>query len=181
MFLFIGRLSPEKGGEVAARAARVAGVPIAFCGDGECRDAVSRANPDALMLGWLQEEELRSWMRRARCVLFPSLWYECYPLVVVDALRLGLPVVVSKECVAASSITAGVNGLHAPAGDVQAWADAISLLRSDDLVRAMSEAAFEAGDKLLCERDYTSRLIEIYEKALSRKHATTPSLGSIAS
>ncbi len=171
-FLFIGRLSPEKGAEVAARAAKLAGVPIAFCGDGECEDAVRKANPDALMLGWLDPGELGSWMRKARCLVFPSLWYECYPLVVADALRVGLPVIVSKSSVAASSISHGVDGLHCGGGDVAAWAEAMTQLKSNELVRSMSQASFEAGGRLRGYDEYTSSLIEIYENVLAREHET---------
>jgi glycosyltransferase involved in cell wall biosynthesis len=170
-FLFIGRLSPEKGAEVAARAARLAGVPIAFCGDGECEDAVRQANPDALMLGWLDADELRRWMGKARGLVFPSLWYECYPLVVADALRVGLPVIVSKSSVAASSISDGVDGLHCAGGDVTAWAEAMARLKTDDLVRDLSTAAFEAGGRLRGYDEYTSSLIDIYEEVLAREPA----------
>lgn len=171
--LFIGRLSPEKGAEVAARAARLAGVRIAFAGDGECSEAVAQANPDALMLGWLGEDALRHWMLQARCLVFPSLWYECYPLVVADALRIGLPVVVSTSTVAASSIEDGVSGLHRAAGDVEGWADAMTRLRSDELVRTLGEGAFRAGTALLSEDEYTSRLIGIYEECLARKQVAS--------
>jgi glycosyltransferase involved in cell wall biosynthesis len=170
MFLFIGRMSPEKGAEVAALAARKAGVPIAFCGAGQCRDAVRRANPDALMLGWLGEEELNKWIRKARCVLFPSLWYECYPLVVADALALGLPIVVSNSCVATALVEDGVNGLHAEPGNVDDWAEAMTRLRSDALVQTLGEAAFKSGRQLLSQDQYTTRLIRIYEDVIQKKH-----------
>jgi glycosyltransferase involved in cell wall biosynthesis len=170
IFLFIGRLSPEKGAEVATRAAKKAGVRIAFCGDGQCRDAVGQANPDALMLGWIKEEEVKKWLRKARCVVFPSLWYECYPLVVADALALGLPIIISNTCVATSLIGDGVNGLHAESGNVDAWAEAMSRLRSDQLVQKLGEAAFRTGQQLLTQDQYTTRLIRIYEEVIERKH-----------
>ena len=172
--LFIGRLSPEKGAEVAARAARLAGVPIAFCGDGECEEAVRQANPDALMLGWLAPDELSGWMRRARGLVFPSLWYECYPLVVADALRIGLPVIVSTSSVATSSIADGVDGLHCLGGDVDAWADAMRQFKSDELVRSLSQAAFDSGGLLLGYDEYTSSLIRIYEDVLARQNEGHP-------
>lgn len=174
MFLFIGRLSPEKGAEVAARAAKIAGVPIAFCGDGEQREAVLRANPDAQMLGWLGADELSVRMRAARCLVFPSLWYECYPLVVADALRAGLPVLVSDSSLAASSVPDHVAGRHVRAGDVQAWAEAMESLRSDDLARSYSAAAFRAGQQLLDSDQYLARLIDIYANVLSAKQKQAP-------
>jgi glycosyltransferase involved in cell wall biosynthesis len=181
LFLFIGRLSPEKGPEIAAAAARQAGVQIAFCGDGRSRDAVARANPDAQMLGWLPKEALGPWMKRARALVFPSLWYEGYPLVVADSLRAGLPVIVSKSSMAAASIVHGVDGLHVAPGDVGAWAQAMTRLQSDDLARRFSEAAFRAGAQLLDQDAYTERLLEIYEKALVRKHAPRPHSRSVVS
>lgn len=168
LFLFIGRMSPEKGAEVAAMAARLAGVAIAFCGDGRSKDIVRRVNPDAQLRGWLPKEELGHWMGKARALVFPSLWYEGYPLVVADALRAGLPVIVSDSCMAASSITDGVDGLHVPAGNVVAWADAMTRFKSDNFARALGSGAFSTGATLLGYDDYISRLLSIYGQALER-------------
>jgi glycosyltransferase involved in cell wall biosynthesis len=178
-FLFIGRLSPEKGAAVAARAAKIAGVPIALCGDGDQRETVLRANPDAQMPGWLSEDELRDWMSRARCLVFPSLWYECYPLVVADALRAGLPVLVADTSLAASLVENGVAGRHVPAGDVRAWAGAMAACESDELVRNYSEAAFRAGQSLIDDDTYVSRLVDIYADALSRKQTESTASGKL--
>ena len=168
-FLFVGRLSPEKGAVVAAMAAARAQVPIAFCGDGEERAAVLRANPDAQMLGWLPQDQLGEWMHKARCLVFPSLWYETYGLVVADALRVGLPVLVARSSVAASLLEDGISG-DLIAGDVQSWADAMCRLKSDVLTRRYSDAAFRRGHGLPDQSDYTTRLIDIYASAIARKH-----------
>ena len=179
LYLYIGRLSAEKGAEVAARAARLAGAKIAFCGEGECRAAIEQANPDALMLGWLDPAELERWVRRARCLVFPSLWYECYPLVVADALRAGLPVMVSRSSVASSSIEDGVSGLHRTAGDVADWAEGMKALRSDQIAQNFGRAAFEAGRKLLDYDSYTRALVGIYEQVLARKFGPTAQARSL--
>jgi len=168
-FLFVGRLSPEKGGSVVARAAAIAGVPIAFCGEGEEREAILRANPDAQMLGWLTQEDLTERMRNARCLVFPSLWYETYGLVVADALRLGLPVLASSSSVAASLVEQGRSGDLVPAGDVDAWAAAMRRLQSSALAAAYSDRAFETGRRLPGQSEYTARLIDIYRSAIERK------------
>jgi glycosyltransferase involved in cell wall biosynthesis len=169
LVLFVGRLSREKGAHIAAAAARQSGVPIAFCGDGECRDEILRANPDAILPGWVRPDEVAMWMKKARCLVFPSLWYEGYPLVVADALRAGLPILVSGSSVAASSVSHGVTGLHVQAGDVGAWAEALQRLKNADVARSYSEAAFAAGERLLDEARYTDRLIDIYRAALATK------------
>ncbi|MER9303838.1 glycosyltransferase [Mesorhizobium sp. M0293] len=163
-FLFIGRLSPEKGADIAAAAARIAGVKIAFAGDGEARDAVTRANPDAVMLGWLNSDQLVSWMRKARCVVFPSRWYETYGLVVAEALRLGLPVLVSRSSVAAELVRHGESGFHVEAGNVEQWAAFMGQLRHDATARMLSHVAYAAGAKIPGYNDYTDELLAIYDR-----------------
>lgn len=171
LFLFVGRLSPEKGAECAAAAAREAGVKFAVCGDGPSRDAVLRANPDAIMAGWVGEAEVAAWMRRARCILFPSLWYEGYPLVIAEALRAGVPILVSDSCVASSSVRNGIDGMHVRAGDRAAWARAIRELASVERAKRYSQAAYEAGKLLLDDGNYADRLVTIYRQALARRNA----------
>ena len=169
VFLFVGRIAPEKGAVIAAEAAKRAGVRMVFAGDGPDWDAVARAHPGAEFLGWLGAKELDRWTRQARCLIFPSLWYEGYPLVVADALRLGVPVLVSTASNATALITDGQNGLHVPAGDVEAWAGAMTRMKPDHVARAMGEAAFRSGADLLGYDEYTDRLLGIYESVLARK------------
>lgn len=168
-FLFVGRLSPEKGGLVAAEAAREAGVRIAFAGDGEQREEIVRTNPDARMLGWISQERVDAEMRHARALLFPSLWYETYGLAVADAVRAGLPVLVSRSSVAASLVGNGLAGEHIPAGDVQSWGRAMGRMASNELVRSYSEWAFDFGRKFSDHATSTARLIDIYGLALARR------------
>ena len=174
VFLFIGRIAPEKGAVIAAEAARRAGVRIVFAGEGPDADAVRRVHPGAELPGWLGAEELERWMRRARCLVFPSLWYEGYPLVVADALRLGLPILVSMNTTATALIEDGRNGLHVPAGDIEAWARAMRHMTSADTAAAMGEAAFRSGGDLLGYGEYTDRLIGIYESVLARRQGYAP-------
>ena len=169
-FLFVGRLSPEKGGIVAARAAREAGVRIAFAGDGEEREGIVRANPQAHMLGWISPDEVAAEMRRARALLFPSLWYESYGLAVADAIRAGLPVLVSESSVAASLVDNARAGEHLAAGDAQLWGNAMRRMRSDDLVRRYSEHAFMRGRDFSDQQACTAKLIDIYGLALARRY-----------
>lgn len=170
-FLFVGRLSPEKGAETVAEAARIAGVPLRLAGDGERREAVRALNPDAELLGWLSQDELLAQMKRARCLVFPSLWYETYGLVVAEALRCGIPVLVSSSTVAADLVRDGVGGFHLRPGDPVAWAARMQHLASDDLVRKLSENSFARGASLMDHSEHTEGLLRIYESAAARRRA----------
>jgi glycosyltransferase involved in cell wall biosynthesis len=88
-FVFIGRLSQEKGAAVFAEAARRAGVKALFVGDGPMRQAILSAAPGAAITGWVDNAQVRAHLRRARALVFPSLWYETFGLSVHEALAIG--------------------------------------------------------------------------------------------
>lgn len=165
VFLFIGRLSAEKGAEVAARAAREAGVKIAFAGEGECKDRILAVNAEAKLLGWLKPDALTDWINRARCLVFPSLWYECLPMSVIEAMQRGLPILVSDRCAAAELVRHDVDGLHVATGDARAWANAMRLLSVPERVERYSRSSFEASHGFLDSESYGRRLLAIYQKA----------------
>jgi glycosyltransferase involved in cell wall biosynthesis len=165
LYLFVGRLSPEKGAEVAARAAARSSVEIAFAGDGECRDSIIRSNPAARMLGWLKAEDLGAWVERARCLVFPSLWYEGYPMSVVEAMQRGVPVLVSDCTSATELVRHDLDGLHVRAGDIAGWADAMQLLNDGERLQRYSRSSFERAKSFLDLENYRTRLLRIYATA----------------
>lgn len=164
-FLFIGRLSAEKGAEMAARAARAAGVPIAFAGEGECREAVVAANPQAHMLGWQDAGALAATMRKARCLVFASLWYEGYPMVVLEAMRMGLPVLAADRTAAVEMVRHEQDGLHVRTGSEAAWAEAMRRMTDRREVARYSASSLRAAHGFMDIDTYRDRLIDIYEGA----------------
>ena len=155
-FVFVGRLSPEKGAPLFAAAARKAVVRAVFVGDGEERSAVLRANPDATVTGWLPPEEVQHHLSRARALVLPSLWSECQPLVSLEALLRGVPVVTGRWCAAAEEIEDGRNGVLVDRPDRDAFAEA--------LLRVQSIGAFDsqALAQKVAPAAHLSRLARIY-------------------
>jgi glycosyltransferase involved in cell wall biosynthesis len=123
--LFVGRLNPEKGGLLFAHAAKRAGVKAVLVGDGPEREAIESAYPEAVVTGWLTPDDVEAWLSRARCLVFPSLWYECQPLTPLEALSRGVPVVCGIWTAAAEEVEHGVTGIIVSDRRVAAWSDAI--------------------------------------------------------
>jgi len=140
-FLFVGRLSREKGADIAAAAASMVEAPITFVGDGELAGALQRAAPDADFRGWLAAPEVAQAMRLARALVFPSIWHECQPLTVLEALAHGLPVLTSDASAGAELVADGVAGLHVQTGSVDALAAAMRQMMEGDLARRMGQDA----------------------------------------
>lgn len=166
-FAYIGRLTVEKGAVLAATAARRAGVPIVFVGEGPAATAIQTANPSAELLGWKPAAELRTLLAGSiRAVVAPSLWYETGPLTVAEAAAAGVPGIASATCGAAERIVPGVSGLVV-APEEAALADALRVLRDDAVARGMGAEAYARfwSDPPTPAR-HAAGLLTIYEDVL---------------
>jgi glycosyltransferase involved in cell wall biosynthesis len=142
-FVLVGRLSPEKGGALFASAAREAGVPALFVGDGSSREEIASAYPSAIMTGWVPKERVADYFARARGLVFPSLWYEAQPLVLLEAAARGVPAIVSDGCAGAENVEDGVTGLLFRNGDIESLSSALRRMSDDALVQRLGRAAYE--------------------------------------
>lgn len=162
IFLFIGRLMPEKGALDFARAARTAGVRAVFLGAGPQEEAIRAANPDAEMIGWVSPAEVADWLGRARALVFPSVWYEGYPLVTCEALIAGVPAIIGNSSAAVEVVRHGVNGLiYERREDL---AGALTAMRDDARVAAMSREAHARRDSYAATPEaHCARVLEVLE------------------
>ena len=142
-FVFVGRLSAEKGAMLFAEAARLAGQRAVFVGGGP-QSAELKANyPEASILGWKKAAEVRTLLRNARALVFSSVWYEGQPLTVLEALGLGTPVIVSNVGAGRESVEDGVSGRWFRSNDAASLAAAMRELSNDATARRMSQAAYD--------------------------------------
>ncbi|MEU8090539.1 glycosyltransferase family 4 protein [Micromonospora chalcea] len=98
-FLFMGRLSPEKGLDLLLAAWRRHPVgalgPLRIAGDGELRplaEAAAAERPDVLYLGQLDRSGVRAALADSSVVLATSTWHDVLPTVIIEALASGRPV-----------------------------------------------------------------------------------------
>jgi glycosyltransferase involved in cell wall biosynthesis len=133
--LYVGRLSREKGLEVLLDAWRTVGderLELVVVGDGPLRAQLERASPpNVRFIGQVPPGEVERLMLRSRTLVFPSIWYEAQPMVVLHALASGLPVLASK--LGGNPVLLAPTGerwLSAP-GDPSAWARGLRELQDD--------------------------------------------------
>jgi glycosyltransferase involved in cell wall biosynthesis len=100
--LFAGRLAPEKGLDTLLQSWRrlESRVPLRIAGDGPLRPVleaeVARGLADVELLGPLPRGELVKVLQGARCLIVPSLWYEGFPMTIVEAFACGVPVIATR-------------------------------------------------------------------------------------
>ena len=116
-FLFVGRLAPEKGVGVLARATKaLPECDFSIAGIGP--EAETLANlPNVRMLGSLSADSVRYRMSSALALVLPSIWYENFPRTLVEAYACGLPVIASRIGALAELVEDGVTGLLFEPGD----------------------------------------------------------------
>lgn len=135
--LFVGRLSRQKGLEVVLDAWRTLGedLQLLVVGDGPLRAELEGASPPSVRFrGQVPPDEVERLMLRSRALVFPSLSYEGQPMVVLQALASGLPVLASRLGGNPALLApAGERWLSAP-GDPSAWACGLRELLDDDEV-----------------------------------------------
>ena len=174
-FLFVGRLSSEKGVVCFAEAARKANIKPVFVGDGHLRDFLKQTYPEAELIGWKSSDEVRKLMREARALVFPSLWYEGQPLTVLEAKALGTPVIVSDACAGRAEIEQGISGLWFESNNSDALAASLKQLQNDDVITNMSQAAYHQfwSDAPTLEK-HVARLTCVYEDMIEKRKNGNP-------
>lgn len=95
--LFVGRLEKLKGlHDIIPAFKERPDLDLVIIGDGEYRgelEAIAGGAPNIRFRGKRPPEELEDYYRRAAAVILPSVCYEVFPLVALEAFRAGAPVV----------------------------------------------------------------------------------------
>ncbi|HET6486777.1 MAG TPA: glycosyltransferase [Spirochaetia bacterium] len=145
VILFVGRLAREKNlPELARMYGRIKqrrpSAALLIVGEGPEREAVEAMGlPDVLFTGRLTGIELSTAYASSDVFAFASL-AEAGPMVILEAMASGLPVVVARTGGARDDVTDGENGFVAP--DLPAFEAGLERLISDCALRSrMGEAA----------------------------------------
>ena len=145
-FLFLSNLLPEKGVlllldaccELKKRGCsficHVVGNECSELSLSRLGDEVSlRGLPDAVQVhGPLYGENKDAMLRLADALVFPTYYHnECFPLVILEAMKHALPVISTRLAAIPDMVEQGVTGLLVPPRDVAALADAMQNLMAD--------------------------------------------------
>jgi glycosyltransferase involved in cell wall biosynthesis len=169
--LFAGRLTPEKGVRVLVEAAtrNLLPLPLKILGTGPLSQEVANLGA-ARKVEWLEQcprAEVIRLMKDAACLVFPSLWFEGMPMVIVEAFATGLPVVASNLGSMSQMIKHEHTGLLFEPENTQAMADCVSRLLADAALhsRIQRNARAEYLEQFDPEAN-TRCLLQIYERAI---------------
>lgn len=171
--LYVGRLSVEKGLDTLIEAWEQLDtpIPLKIVGDGPLKDMVEKAAyqyPPIEYLGRQPLPEVHRLMGEARCLIFPSKWYETFGRVAVEAFAKGTPVVAANIGAIAELVgTSGAGLLFEPgrAADLAHQLCQFWFLSADDhnVMRQLARTEFEQN--YTAQANYRA-LIDIYAKVV---------------
>jgi len=146
-------------------------VPLRIAGDGPMRAALEAQKENAglgnvLFEGQLPREKLRSVVKRAAFLVFPSEWYEPFGLAIAEAFACGVPVIVSRLDSLLETVEEGKTGLcFTPREAIElaakvdwAWTHSNEMEEMGQAARTRYETKYSA------ERNYVE-LMHIYDEA----------------
>lgn len=124
-YLFIGRLSPEKGVYLFCQALTDLGLSGIVLGDGRIKDNLRKRYPNIEFAGWLTGSDMEGKIREGKALLFPSLWYEGAPLTIPEIMSYGIPCIVPDKCAASELVDDGKTGYVFKIGDINSLKETI--------------------------------------------------------
>lgn len=174
--LYVGRLSNEKGVKTLIEAWRhIPDLPLKLLGEGDlmpwAQDYIQQHNmTNVELVGFVKSDKVLDYQRKAKFLVMPSVWYETFGRVILEASALGTPSIVSNLGAMAEVVDDGKTGLVFAPGDAEDLARKVR--HAIDHPDLLAEWGRNARAKL--ETQYNietahTRLIEIYEQVIARK------------
>jgi glycosyltransferase involved in cell wall biosynthesis len=141
VFLYVGRLDPEKGVDVLLRAFERVPGELVIAGSGSLDAELQATAPERVrFLGRLERDALVEWYAAADVFVLPSR-SDQWGMVLNEAAAAGLPLVSTEAPGAAWDLVEdGINGFRVPANDAGALAAALARLAGDADLRARAGA-----------------------------------------
>ncbi len=120
-YLFAGRLTEEKGLRIVLDAFADNQLPLKIVGAGPLENVVLNycfRHPNITFLGQRTKHDINKLLQDSIALIFPSLWYETFGMVVIEAFSQGVPVIASNLGNLKNMVTNEFNGLTFERGNV---------------------------------------------------------------
>lgn len=158
---YIGRLSKEKAPEIFCQLKSPVKHPLTVFGDGPMKDKLVKCYPNIRFMG---NQNMQEHWHNIDLLVLPSR-HEGLPMVVLEAMSQGIPVIATRAGALPDIIKTGVNGWLVNIDDVNAIQNAIShwySMPSPDKVKLRDAAASTIRENY-CVEKVIPQVLNIYE------------------
>ena len=171
-FIYVGRISEEKGIRQLINFYQNDDSlnELKIIGDGPLKDELllkTQYNHNIEWLGELDHQKVLYFIRNARALIFPSICYENFPMTIVEALSMNVPVLASNIGAAKYIITQKKEGVLYNPHNSEDFYKGIDEFLDQKLYESMCENARNLYlEKFTPEINYEI-LVKIYNEAIS--------------
>lgn len=166
-FLFLGRLSEEKGIKTLLEACKGSNIILHIAGDGPLREKVEKAQREYKnihYLGTLPHDKVNQAIQTAQALVFTSIWFEGMPMTILESFGCGTPIIASNLGTMKSIIQDQYNGLHFNPGnpeDLRSKLDHFYSLTEEEK-KTLQQNAFNTYKQKYSEEKQIEYFKEIY-------------------
>lgn len=170
-FVYVGRLSGEKGiKELVYAMKRIPKANLKVIGTGRLGDTlknytVQNGMANVEFVGYKQGDELRQIVRRAMCVVVPSVVYDNSPLSIYEAFAHGKPIVGATIGGIPELVDEGKDGYLYRAMDEDSLVAALhNVWEQQSAIPQMGRHAREKAERLFSPEAHLVKIKEIYRR-----------------
>jgi glycosyltransferase involved in cell wall biosynthesis len=171
--LYVGRLAFEKGIDILLSAwKRCPNIPLKIVGDGPLYSWAKNYIKEydlynVELLGFQSLNEVIKQYREALFVIFPSIFYETFGRIIMEAYATGTPVIASNIGALAELVKSGETGLLFSAGNVEALEQAVqSAISNPDQLTEWGKAGRHKFEQSFTAEIAYQQLLCAYQRVL---------------
>lgn len=165
---YVGRISPEKGIDTLINAAIECNhISFKLAGNYGRMRQLSKQKPKNLdLIGHIDSSALHNFYDNCRIIVLPSICYEGFPSVLIEAMLHEKPIICSRIGGLSEIVDDGITGLLFEPGNSEDLANKIKYLWGrPDLCSKMGRSGREKALREYSKDKYYNRLMNAYEKA----------------
>jgi len=174
IILFVGRLSKEKGTNLLLEAWNLIenkhNYKLVIIGEGPEEERLKSEynNEDIIFKGSLNSDEVLENMRKSRYLVVPSIWYEGFPMTIIESYSVGTPVLASNIGSLKEIIIDGKTGYKFEAGNVKEITFKLqTIINENDIsYTRLLENTLANFKKNYTDKVNYENLIDIYNRAI---------------
>ena len=173
----VSRLSKEKGVMTLLKAIRkLPDIKLKLIGDGQLRKEVEKyivkkQIKNVEYLGPKYDKELFDLIKNSKFFIIPSEWYENYPMLVIEAMALGKPVLASRLGGLQEMIEENKTGWFYEPFSIKDLRSKIKQhYNESDTIEHMGSLARETVEHKNCTKRHYQLLMQAYNQVLSKEN-----------
>jgi glycosyltransferase involved in cell wall biosynthesis len=178
-FVFVGRITPQKGLNWLLKALALVQVPIhldiAGTGNQEQEKLLIslirqlKLEDKVTLHGWVDSVQVMQLLRAARALIFPSVWHEPAGFVSLEAAAMGRPIIASKVGGIPEYVECLQNALLVGVNDIDGLAQSIEkLARNWSLAQKMGLKGKLMVEEYFSMEDHLQNLMKLYDLAIRK-------------